>query len=412
MQRKQLYASLEIAEDEIRLMVGEYHMSRFNILKIETMKCSAIHNSRIEKPQVVTATIVKLIHDVESAMELKIKSVILLIPSVRVKSVKRRVNVEIEDGSRKIMYSHIRAGLEKALDYHIDDKYEFVNIGSIKYIVGGISSRLIPIDEKAERLTMDVDLLYGDRDIVYSYVACVEKAGIAVLDICLDSFALAEESAVLENSMNKYTVLLDLEKADTNLSLYYKGRLLEVYSLGYGYQRFIQAIHRKYHLSYDECNNIIKENFLKEDSNYNDNVSFIWRDKNQNKQLTSKDIYTCVNEELNNWFTLINKTCEPLKELGECRLVLCGTGADIVGIQSILSRFSIPAQLYVPTTIGARKGKYTSCLGALYCTKKWQTIRNVSEVCIDFNNLIAREQQKADESAFTKKLKNILMINK
>lgn len=227
MQRKQLYASLEISEDEIRLMVGEYHMSRFNILKIETMKCNAIRNSRIEKPQVVTATIVKLIHDVEVAMGLKLKSVILLIPSVNVKSVKRRVNIEIEEGSRKIMYSHIRAGLEKALDYHIEDKYEFVNVGSIKYIVGGISSRLMPIDEKAERLTMDVDLLYADRDIVYSYVSCVEKAGISVLDICLDSFALAEESAALENSMNKYIVLLDLEKMNTNLSLYYKGRLME-----------------------------------------------------------------------------------------------------------------------------------------------------------------------------------------
>ena len=35
MQKKQFFASLEIAEEEIRLLVAEYHMSRFNVLRSE-----------------------------------------------------------------------------------------------------------------------------------------------------------------------------------------------------------------------------------------------------------------------------------------------------------------------------------------------------------------------------------------
>lgn len=411
MQGKQLYASLEIAEDEIRLLVGEYYMSRFNILRSDCVKVNhAINNKKIEKPQVVNAAITKLLNNAEKVLSLKIKKVILCIPSVDVKCVKKRVNVAIEEGSRKILMSHVRTGLEKAISYESNGTHEFVNIGSIKYIVGGISSRTLPLDEKADLLTMDVDLLYANKEIVYSYVMCVEACGVSVLDICLDSFAMAEETASLENSMDKYVVLADLQKRDTILSLYYKGRLLECESIGKGYQSWIDELHRRHRLTIVEAEAMLLENCFEEKGIYDDIVSYIWVDRDEHKQLTKKQIYDTVIDRVNSWIATVNETCEPIKGFGTSKFIVSGKGADIVGFSSVLRGLILPSQVYIPNTIGVREGKFTACLGAMYCTKKWQDIRNVKDVSIEYNNLIAREVKREDDAGFTKKLKNILQV--
>ncbi|NBK96909.1 MAG: cell division protein FtsA [Erysipelotrichia bacterium] len=411
MQGKQLYASLEIAEDEIHLLVGEYYMSRFNILRSDCIKINqAINNKKIEKPQVVNATITKLLNNAEKALSLKIKKVILCIPSVDVKCVKKRVNVAIEEGSRKILMSHVRNGLEKAVSYEKDSEYEFVNVGSIKYIVGGISSRTIPLDERSDLLTMDIDMLYANKEIVYSYVMCVEACGVSVLDICLDSFAMAEESATLENSMDKYVVLADLQKNDTILSLYYKGRLLECERLGRGYQSWINELHRRHRLSVSEAEAMLLENCFEEKGIYDDIVSYIWMDRDEQKQLTKKQIFETVSERVESWLNAINEMCEPIKDYGNSKFIVSGKGADIVGIGSVLKALILPSQVYVPSNIGVREGKYSACLGAMYCTKKWQEIKNIKDVSIEYNNMIAREVKREDDAGFTKKLKNILQV--
>lgn len=48
---------------------------------------------------------------------------------------------------------------------------------------------------------MDVDLLCANRKIAFEYVSCVEQAGLEVLDISLDSFAIAKEAALFERRM-------------------------------------------------------------------------------------------------------------------------------------------------------------------------------------------------------------------
>ena len=44
MDKKQIYAALEIADHEIRLIIGEFYETRFNILRIERAKITGIDN--------------------------------------------------------------------------------------------------------------------------------------------------------------------------------------------------------------------------------------------------------------------------------------------------------------------------------------------------------------------------------
>ena len=53
---------------------------------------------------------------------------------------------------------------------------------------------------------MNVDLLYADKEVVYAYARCIEKAGLEILDVCLDSYAMANEAAVFEQTVDKYVI--------------------------------------------------------------------------------------------------------------------------------------------------------------------------------------------------------------
>ena len=44
MERKQIFAALELADHEVRLVVGEFHETRFNVLRVERIKSSGIVN--------------------------------------------------------------------------------------------------------------------------------------------------------------------------------------------------------------------------------------------------------------------------------------------------------------------------------------------------------------------------------
>ena len=47
MERKQIFAALELADHEVRLVVGEFHETRFNVLRVERIKSSGIVNKKI-----------------------------------------------------------------------------------------------------------------------------------------------------------------------------------------------------------------------------------------------------------------------------------------------------------------------------------------------------------------------------
>lgn len=408
MPAKQYYASIELTEDELRLIVGEFYMSRFNILKVERAKTSGIRNKAIVDRDSVSASLVKMVEDVEKSLGFRIKSVILCIPSFRVKCVKRRVNVPIEEGTRRIRIAHARIGIEKAMETFKLDSYELVNIGSVKYINSGISSRSIPLDEQADVLTMDIDFICADQKMVHSYVTCIESAGINVQDICLNNYAIAEESAILESSMDKYVVLANFEKEDTELSLFHKGRLIGCESMGYGYGRLIDTIRRRYHLSYKECQNLLKESAIYASKDLNDSIVYIYTDHEEHKHISRNDLYETIVEDLHGWIKDINTANEMIAENGS-KLMISGSGADIVGLDVIVNMFNMEANIYDPTTIGVRKGCYGAVLGAIYYHRKWQTLLNNEESGIEYTSVSNRQVKKDDENAFTKKLKNILL---
>ena len=141
MTNKQIYAAIEIADHEVRLVVGEFCDSRFNILRVERVRFNGIENHTIVNESNVVSAIIKAINNAANILGYQIERVLLAIPSVDVLRHSRRVNVAVRNSYGRVQISDIRRGINEAIMHQPEENLELVNIGGMKYIVNGISSR-------------------------------------------------------------------------------------------------------------------------------------------------------------------------------------------------------------------------------------------------------------------------------
>lgn len=59
MNKKEIYASIEVADHEVRLVVGEFYETRFNILRVEKAPIQGIEKQKIMDEQNVVNGIIK-----------------------------------------------------------------------------------------------------------------------------------------------------------------------------------------------------------------------------------------------------------------------------------------------------------------------------------------------------------------
>lgn len=417
MKMKQIYAALEIADHEVRFIVGEFFETRFNILRVERIKTDGVRNKEIVDEQNVTAAIMKAVSNASATLGYRIERILLAIPSVNVKRFNKRVNVSLEAGSKRVRLSHIQSGVNEAVTYEPDPSLVLVNIGCIKYITNGITSRKMPLDEVCDILTMNIDLLYADKNIVYSYARCVENAGLEILDICLDAYAIAEEAAIFEQTVDKYVVLVDLARQNTTLSLFTHGRLVNCEVLESGYGAWLQGLFEKHHLSDDVSYRLVQNNSVLLDKEAGNSVIYLWSENGEQRQLTEQDVYKELMPGITDWFRMLNEACEPIIESGNVRYLLTGEGLEIQGIEKLLGELNAQAQVYVPQMIGARDCSLVTCLGLFYSWKAQMAIRKDERISCDLRDVeksvnAARKLSSDDEGGFTKKLKSMLLSDK
>ena len=65
---KQILAALEIADHELRLIVGEFFNTRFNVIKVERVQCSGVESGQIIDSPLVSETIKKMVASASEKM--------------------------------------------------------------------------------------------------------------------------------------------------------------------------------------------------------------------------------------------------------------------------------------------------------------------------------------------------------
>lgn len=414
MPRKKVYASCEITDQEVRLVVLEIFEGRFNVLRVERVACDGVQNQKIIDEVGVVQAIQKASANATAALGYRIERVILAIPSVNVQRTNQKVHIQVEDGTKHIRLFHVQQGLNKAVQKKKSDDVELVNVGHITYIVDGQETRKMPVSEPLEEFYMNVEMIYADKETIYSYARCIEQANLEILDIYLDSYAIAQESAVQVKSFERPMIQLDLEANHCTLTLFDHGHLISSAVLDDGYRTFIRDLKEKYFLTDEVCFRLLQNVFAAYVDSEKDKIIYIEQQQDSRIEIGAHELTTSVVSNIKKWIHEVNETCEPILSQENCEYMLTGKGANISIFKHLTSEFSAKANVYSPSNIGARDGSFTCCMGMFYAYDDLNKIRHSNTISVNNNELGAsidsiNHRSRQGEGGFTKRLKSVIL---
>lgn len=417
MAKKSVYAAIEIADREVRLVVLEIFSARNNILRVERVSHNGIRNGQIADEGQVAAAVEQAVSQAQNALGYRIERVLLTIPARNVQTSSQRVHLTIEDGTHTIRLFHVQQGLKSAMQKKNENGLELANIGRITYYIDDRPVTKIPLGQDATDFDMEVDLLYTDKELLYSYARVIEKAGLQILDICLDSFAQAKETAALELSKEKSVILISLEADHTTLTYLSDGRVVSVAVMDKGYSSFIKDLQQQYDLSDATAWRLLQNLFHSREMDAPGTVIYIEQQEDRRVEITARDLAASVLPALRSWIAEVNAACRPIISSAPSRYMITGQGSSIPVLERMETAFNAPASVYTVTDIGARDGAYTAALGLAYAWSDINAIRHEEKTSVNNNELEASIESitrygKGGEGGFTRKLKRAMLSNR
>lgn len=423
MSDKQIFASVEISDHEVRLVVGEFFNTRFNIIKVERIPCFGLTYNKVLNPDEITNALKSAASSAKRTIGADIKKVLLSIPSYRTKKFSTRVNVDVDGIDGAITIQDVRKAIKKAQSLNIPKEYALIQTVCVKYIVNGIATRRIPLGEKCSQLSVDVDLLCADRKLSYELVGCVEQAGLQVLDIFPEIYAVAKEAALLEQSVEKQVVVLKLERESTTLGLLRKGKLQTCAVMPMGIGGFVSNAVETYGIKTNDAAELVKYSVRFNQKVYTDNPVHIWSENGTTRTITEKQFMESISSNVEMWLDAIEKTCVPILQAGATTVIITGEGGETEGLCELLeNRLSCKTRCYIPDTLGGRNAGLTSTLGLFYAYQDKLPISGYIDDSLDmdaFTKSVSYREKKQEvqpqsskEDTLTSKLKGLFFEDK
>ena len=415
MNDKQIYAALEISDQEVRLIVGEFFNTRFNIIKVERIPCNGISSNSVTDPVAVINAIQKACADAEKMIGSRIERVILGMPSCGMKRYSLKSTVRIEGIDNTVTIQDVRNAVRRAEQVNIGKDYALIQTVCVKYTVNGISSRRIPLGERAAELTVDIDLLCADRKMSFDLVTCVEQSNLQVMDLYLDIFAVAKEAALFEQAVDRNVIVLKMEREMTTLGLITHGRVNSAMILDSGLGTIASSLTTQYGLSTADACELVKYSAQLGKKEYSDNPVYIWQDGADAKKITEKELCMTLRPMAEGWVASIEKLCRPILQAGKTTVIITGEGGEMQGFSALLADvLKCEVKDYIPETLGGRNAGLSACLGLFYAYKDKQPITGYTDNSLDMDSFIKsvsyreREETENTEDTLAKKLRGIL----
>ena len=375
--------------------------------------CSGLSYNTINNADEIISAIETACKQTEQMLGAKLEKVILSIPSYQMQRKSVRVTVPVKGYDGVVSVQDIRNAMKLAeRQVSIGKELALVQTVCVKYTIDGIASRRIPIGERAKELVVDIDLLCADRQLAYSLVGCIEKAGLQVMDIYLDTYAAAKEAALFEQSVDRNVVLLKMEREATTVARLSKGKLMESTIVPLGVGSIAARVVDEYGLKREEACELVKYSARLNEKVNSTNPVYIWSVNGNAKKITEAELCKCISPLVSKWVEDMQKILSGILQAGPSTVIITGEGGEMQGLNELLqSSLNCEVRNYIPETLGARNAGMTTCLGLFYAYKDKLPITGYTDNSLDMkafmDSVSYRERKPNSEDTLTGKLKGM-----
>ena len=366
----QLITSLDIGNEEIKVIVASAFDNKCNVLASTSIRSSGIKKNTIYNEKKLRESVKLAILKTEEKIGKKIKVVILLIPSNTAKMTIETGLVDIKDNI--VRGSDIKRVLADAKKDIFDDTRELVSVLPISFTVDDNISVSNPIGEEGNKLFVKAVVSTSLKSEIYPLISIVSSLGISIVDIVHKS--QADYYTVSNNSLDrKLGCVINMGGDVTTVSIFNKGIMIKNSYIPLGSSSVDKDISFVYKVDIKTARHL-KETFALAVPRYADKYDSVDVVTLENKSITvtQSEISKVIESRLNEILKLAKNEINRLTKREISYIIVVGGISELAGfnyiVEDVLSR---NASCLDMQQMGARHNKYTSAFGAIkYFYKK------------------------------------------
>ena len=334
----EVYAVLDIGSASIELLVGEIINSNLHVLFSKKVPSHGVKKGIIEDENLLVNDIKGVVQEANDFLDGEIKAVGLTIPTIRSKLYQSNSSVSLSDHD-KISKDDIVRGLKLSTKFKKSHEEEVVCVIPVRF--------------------------NGDFGIS-PYILAVEKAGLEIMDICINAFACAKEAfdAVY---LQEGALIIDMGYKTSTISFYKDGYLkyLTVCSVG-GYN-LTRAIAQHLQISMNQAETYkVKYGSLDYTVGQED-IIHTTELPDGRKDYTQKDFAGILEEAAVDMLNVIKEKMGVIDNGQHYETLIVGGGGELELLDKVAGRvLEGPVRVYRPDIIGIRDMAFVSSVGMIF----------------------------------------------
>ncbi len=229
---KQVYTSIDIGSDTVKVVVAELFNSKINLLAASSIKSNGIKKGLITDAEQASESIKKAITSVEEMLGIKIKKVITSIPSYYTDFEMIKGSIEIENET-PIDGDKVSELLNEAIKTSkIKDKVMVTTL-PVDFMVDEKSNIKDPKGMTGTKFSTRAVMIHTAKKNLLSVIKILESLDLEVVDVSLNS--VGDMYAVRDKEIKeKIGALINIGHETTTVSLYNKGIIVKSSVIGMG----------------------------------------------------------------------------------------------------------------------------------------------------------------------------------
>ena len=400
---KKIYTSIDIGTYSIKIVVGEYFNNKLHILASSCVKSKGLKKGLIVEPNLVIEALNDGIKEVNDALGINIKKVIVCVPSYNTKFKLATGSVTINNANNIITSDDINRVIKDSVYNKLDPNYELVTVVPIEYVIDGVVENSKPLGKNGQKLEIKDIMISTPKKNIYSVLSIIEAVGLEVTDITISG--LSDYFEVRTDNLDKKTgAVINLGHETTTISVFENGIITDSETLQIGGINVEKDLAYVFGVSIFE-GRILKEKFVSSHKRFCQ-LNEIYEVKNTIGEIVKLNQLETSEVTMSRMVEILNLAKKQIRNLTDEEIeyiVITGGLTEIKSFKNLAYEiFGKDVIIYNVTTLGVRDNKYVTALGMIKYFKYKMESRGREYSMFDIS----------DETALIKLNKNNTKVNK
>lgn len=362
---RKIFASLDIGNHTIKLVVGEMVRNRLNVLACVDTPSRGIKKGFIVNLESALEAINDVFKKAEEQVGLKITKVVVSVPSNGFSCFLTEGIISINNEESKVTHNDIEKVLKVAIYNKVLDNQELVTLLPIKYLIDDSIVTENPLGMKSVKLSVKAVAGIVPKKNVLQIVKCLEKIGVTVIDFTIGALADYYEFNYNKKS-NEVGALVNIGASKMEVAIFNKGIITGCEVIDMGGDNIDYDLGYVYKISRNDALYLKETIALANKVNARPSESVLLNNKNGEKiKINQFDASEIVMGRIEEILNLAKKQINLLTKKEISYIIVTGGVTELADFKSILDYVIKDAMIGYTKEIGARHNKYSTCLGLI-----------------------------------------------